>query len=74
VKYKIYPVYIMATEWIKHVQATYRANKANNKFYQYKQAMKDAKKTFKSMGHSMGKSMKKRTKRVKRRGKQSRKR
>jgi hypothetical protein len=38
----------MASEWIKHVQATYRANKATNKFYQYKQAMVDAKKTFKS--------------------------
>lgn len=40
----------MAGEWIKHVQATYQANKRNNPSYLYKQAMKDAKKTFKSTG------------------------
>jgi len=53
----------MAGEWIKHVQATYHAKKANNKFYQYKQAMKDAKKTFKSLG-SKSNSTKRRKRRV----------
>ena len=59
----------MASEWIKHVQATYHANKANNKFYQYKQAMVDAKKTFKK-GSTPKTS--KRTARKKRRANKSR--
>ena len=37
----------MPSEWVKHVQSVYKAKKAKNASYSYKQAMKDAKSTYK---------------------------
>ena len=37
----------MPSEWVKHVQSVYKAKKAKNASYSYKQAMQDAKATYK---------------------------
>jgi len=40
----------MASKWIQHVQAYYRAQKKKNPSYSYKKAMSDAKASYKKPG------------------------